>query len=338
MDLIPVNACRTIRNSAAAFFLLTLAGCAMPPSGSPPTAFGRVVAKRDGNPEKLITTDWHGTRVCFALVLFETENRGLVLPFDRDGWFAWTLDPGEYVLSDLWCTIGWRAERHMPPVKAHFKVAAHTASIYIGHFSFNYANDRFEPISWEMNEAEATAEFGRRYPGAAAPIAQEPVRDLGPGNFRTIGSICASEWGLECGRNWQGIEPVEPVKRIEPGVPGVEQRPYGGGFATLDTLVPTFKWEPATAGGMTYDVAVWEAVTYHHLGPLGEAYAVGRVVVYAENIDSPQFGILDPLKPKTKYFWSVRLRKGDRVSTWSRRGLRVPFYSSSGQWFGFETP
>jgi hypothetical protein len=88
-------------------------------------------------------------------------------------------------------------------------------------------------------------------------------------------------------------------------------------------------------------VAVWEAVTYHRIfyfGPPEEIYAPGRLAVYAENIDSPQFGIRNPFKPKTKYFWSVRLRKGDQISTWSRRGHFTPFFSSSGEWFGFETP
>ena len=350
MDLITVNACRTIRNTAAAFFVLILTACATPQSGSPPTVFGRVVAKRDGNPEKLVTIERAGDGACYALVLFETENRGLMLRFDDDGWFAWTLAPGDYVFSDLWCTSG--SKRKMPPVNMHFKVVPLTASIYIGHFRLNYANDRFDPISWEMNEAEATAEFARRYPGAAAPIAQEPVRDRGPGNFATIRSICASqsglesEWGLKCGADWQGIEAVEPIKRIEPGVPGQDQRPFGAGFATLDTRVPTLKWKPATAAGMTYDVAVWEAVNYHRKpvdvlidGEITkDIYSPGRLAVYAENIDSPQFEIRDPLKAKTKYFWSVRLRKADRVSTWSRRGFRVPYYSRSGEWFAFETP
>jgi hypothetical protein len=322
-------ACGTIPNAAAAFFLLTLAGCAMPPSGSgvsgtsPPTVFGRLVAKRGGDAD------------CYALVWFETENRGLMLPFDADGWFAWTLDPGDYVFSDLWCT--WESTRYMGPLNVRLKVAPHTAPIYIGHLPFDYARNRFEPISWSMNEVEAAAEFARRYPGAAAAIPQEPLRDPGPGNFRTIRSICASEWGLECGHLWQGIEPLEPIKLVEPPDPAVEQHPYGPGLATLDTLVPPLKWKPATAAGMTYDVAVWEAVTYH-VGPFSDVYAPGRLAVYAENIDSPQLGIPDPLKPKTKYVWSVRLRKGDRVSTWSLRGHFSLFYTRWGEWFSFETP
>ncbi len=316
MNLIRAGDGRTIRNAAAVLFLFALAGCAMPPSGtwvpgqSPPTAFGRVVAKRDGDPDKLVGR-W-GDRVCYALVWFESENRGLMLPFDLDGWFAWTLDPGEYVFSDLWCI--WGKERYMEPLRMHFRVAPQTGAIYIGHFSFNYANDRFEPLSWSMKEAEAAAEFARRYPSAPAAIPQEPVRDAQPGNFMTITSICASEWGLECGYRWQGVEPVEPVKLIEPADPAVEQRPYatgpnGAAFAILDTQVPTLKWKPATAAAMTYDVAVWEAVTYH-FGPSNDIYSRGRLAVYAENIDNPQFGILNPLTPKTKYFWSVPTAQG----------------------------
>jgi hypothetical protein len=73
-----------------------------------------------------------------------------------------------------------------------------------------------------------------------------------------------------------------------------------------------------------------------------DEYMPGRVVAYAEDVAAAELSLADPLKPKTQYFWSVRLRRGDQVSSWSFGGhktyLIIAATWSSGRWFGFETP
>jgi hypothetical protein len=326
----------------AAVFILALTGCATlppPPGGKfeaderPPTTFGRLVSTRYGEPQKVSNGifDWFQ---CYGLVRSESDNRGLVFGFTEDGWFSWSLDPGRYVLTDLWCRRGdgvLNESEITLPVNAAFQVVQGTGTTYIGHFSLTYADRRFQPIGWKMNEQEAAGEFARRYPNAPAAIAQQPVFDPGPGKFARISDACATEWHLDCYLRF-GV-PFEGVKVLEPNPVGS----HHPGFGTADSPSPTLKWEAAPDPAVTYDVAVWEVVTYHvpyAITPNSEVNARGRLVVYAENLDAPRYAMVDPLKAKTLYYWSVRLRKGEGVSTWTRGHG----FGGHGPWLGFETP
>ena len=94
--------------------------------------------------------------------------------------------------------------------------------------------------------------------------------------------------------------------------------------------------------GVSYDVAIWEAAAYRVPSKLVSNYIPGPLALYEENLVAPELALAKPLKPKTKYFWSVRFRDGDSVSSWSRAGhftfMLVAWTSGSGQWFAFETP
>jgi hypothetical protein len=349
---------------AVTITVTVLAGCATAPSGpgagsgereisttpanppstppgqlkGPPTIFGHLLARRNGEAQKLGTMTWNlSTFDCVAYLESESDNRGLALEFDKGGWMAWSLDPGDYTFLSLHCN--WKETAYTVPIGVRFKAVAGTTA-YIGDLGFNYTNNRFEKVAWSSNEADAVAEFARRYPGAAPPVLQTPTRVRDPGQYRSVTSVCAAIWKVACTRKLQGVEPVDPP--IERGLGGLSVI----GFANVNRLDPTLKWKPIEDPEVTYDVVVREAVAYPRsairLTSHDYEFVPGRVVAYAENVAGSEFRIPDPLKPKTRFFWSVRLRKGDQVSSWSVGGhflfLVVAMSSSSGQWFGFETP
>ena len=341
---------------AAAITVIVLAGCATTPGGlgageratlttpsrpsstpagrlnGPPNIFGHLLARRNGEAQKLGTLTWSGYAFdCVAFVLSESDNRALALQFDEAGWMAWSLDPGDYIFSDLHCD--WQNNRYTVPIGMRFKAEAGTTA-YIGDLGFNYANSRFEDVAWSANETDAVAEFVRRYPGAASLTRQTLTGVREPGKYLSITSVCAPGWKVACTTKLQGVEPVEPSAG----------RGLGGlSFTKVAELAPTLKWKAVEDLEVTYDVVVREAVGFP-VGVLGldTEFVPGRVVAYAENLAGSEFRAPAPLEPNTRYFWSVRLRRGDHVSSWSAGGhftfLLVAWSSSSGRWFGFKTP
>lgn len=146
---------------------------------------------------------------------------------------------------------------------------------------------------------------------------------------RTLG-ICAKDWGIECNRKLQGVEPVLPENTL-------------GGFPTVSNLTPSFEWKPSTADGVAYDVAIYESLALAGFDSLpGAAKQRGRLAAYVEGLREPKFQLGTPLQPNKRYFWSVRLRNGDMVSGWSTSSyfafFIVGWASGSGDWFGFTTP
>ena len=58
---------------------------------------------------------------------------------------------------------------------------------------------------------------------------------------------------------------------------------------------------------------------------------------YREGLTEATHKVEIPLKPKTKYLWSIRTRKGDAVSAWSTGKIGLTT-KHSGWFFGFKTP
>ena len=116
-------------------------------------------------------------------------------------------------------------------------------------------------------------------------------------------------------------------------------------FAVAPSLAPTLEWTPSADPEATYDVAVYEAMRLDRLG-LKPPYIRGAVVEYAGDIESPRYKLENKLKPNTKYFWSVRVRKNGRVSSWSTISYKYFAFlifgfasgSGSGVHFNFTTP
>ena len=73
-----------------------------------------------------------------------------------------------------------------------------------------------------------------------------------------------------------------------------------------------------------YDVAIYEAYdsTWHKIAfdllTGKNSWRRGRLLIYAQGLTMPTFKPDVPLQPDTTYLWSVRLRRGDTVSTWSQ--------------------
>jgi len=301
---------------------------------SPPVAseeaivFGRVELVRGGKEAKVgrITIFGMGTA---ALVLPEAASTALVLHMDEQGWFAWKLKPGSYSLLGFMSQAGNKTwfER----VDAHFDVVNDDTTAYIGHINLAMNGPRHS-VSIRDSEAEAREEMRKRYGDAVSPVKRLLQRRGKLGTYVGVRSVCDKEWGLQCTRELQGVTPIHPA--LTRGL-------HGTTFGRIDSVFPTLKWQRAPTPGVSYDVAVWEAASYRLPSQTKADYTPGHLAVYEENLVTTEL-TLKPLKPKTKYFWSVRGRDGDVVSSWSQAGyftfLVVAWTSGSGEWFAFETP
>ena len=79
----------------------------------------------------------------------------------------------------------------------------------------------------------------------------------------------------------------------------------------VETLQPTFRWEPVAESNVRYDFVIFES--YDSI-----AAVVGRKVYYRERLQEPEHTLEVSLQPDREYYWSVRVRRGEEVSKWSR--------------------
>ncbi len=99
----------------------------------------------------------------------------------------------------------------------------------------------------------------------------------------------------------------------------------------VDSLQPTFRWEAVTKPDVRYDFIIYErrpisALTWMPLRVGIQAHtfaAIGREVYYREGLEKPEHRVDVPLRPTMRYFWSVRVRRGEDVSEWSRFDARM---------------
>lgn len=77
------------------------------------------------------------------------------------------------------------------------------------------------------------------------------------------------------------------------------------------SVQPTLTWEPYKDPDVTYDVKIWEK------GGKSELPGSHKEVYSAENIKGTSHTVAMPLEPGRNYMWSVRVRKGDDVSSWA---------------------
>ena len=81
------------------------------------------------------------------------------------------------------------------------------------------------------------------------------------------------------------------------------------GSRTVESLSPTFRWEPSQEANATYDVVVYEML---------DGWVPGKEVYYREGIVLAEHQMEKPLQPNRPYYWSVRDRRGEHISGWSR--------------------
>jgi hypothetical protein len=185
----------------------------------------------------------------------------------------------------------------------------------------------------DITDSDVADEVRKRYGDAAIPQKRLLQRAEKVGTYAKVRSACNKEWGLTCTRELMGVTPIYP--KLARGIRGTT-------FGKADSVLPTLKWQAAETPGVNYDVAIWEAAAYRLPSKLSSDYTPGHLTLYEENLVATELTLTTSLKPKTRYFWSVRARQGDVVSPWSRAGhstfLVVAWTWGSGEWFGFETP
>lgn len=290
--------------------------------------FGRLELLLDGKSAKIGTISTLGVYGIAALVLPEGADTALVLSFDEQGWFAWKLKPGSYSLLGLVSQSG--SNIRIIPVDAGFIAEDADTVVYVGHIHVEVNRSR---TSVGITDTDVADVVRKRYGDAATATKRllQPADKLG--TYAKIRSVCDKTWGLPCTRELMGVTPLDP--KVARGI-------HGTTFGSASSVSPTLKWQAAGTPGLTYDVAVWEAAAYRLPSKLSSDYTPGRVAHYEENVATAELTLTKPLKPKTRYFWSIRARHGDVVSSWSRAGhstfLVVAWTWGSGEWFAFETP
>jgi hypothetical protein len=237
------------------------------------------------------------------------------------GNFNWSLPPGEYVI------VGYNFLNQTGRLWLTFSVPDPGEAAYIGDLHIVSRDSRY---GWQILDAQADAEkeFGAEFTkGAIRTKVALMEAEERLGTYRRMTSVCAAaEWGIECDVSNQGVKPVSPVQGTL-------------GFPTVDSLTPRLAWSPVDRKDVTYDLAVYESIK----APLlGLSHMRGALVHYSEALPQPFYQFEKPLARHAQYEWSVRLRSGDTVSSWSTTGYFVFFVvgtaSGAGNWFGFATP
>jgi hypothetical protein len=319
---------------ALAFASIFFMACATAPTMkdveeiSPDTriVFGSVEVYKDGEKETW-GTKFTGHNNFYLTILPAGSDEATTYTLTKDGVFFWTLPPGEYTL------LGYAWHDHQTQrtgsIGSEFVVPEAGADSYLGSIEFHWdeiflvprVEDRFDEIS---NIYDA------RFPGRKGTTVRQLLEPPPPiGNFSSIRGGCHEGWGTDCEGDFFGVTPISPE---------VSQ----SGFPETGGLQPEFAWRPAGAQGVSYDLILHRAATYTIPGAMITLYMKGRVVAYEEDLKEPRWKPAEPLSPDTRYYWSVRLREGDTVSTWSTQShstfLLVYMSSGFGQWFQFKTP
>jgi len=292
-------------------------------------AFGRIVFLEDGK-EK----EW-GTSILAPemLTLFVRALPGGEMQYmqiDGKGDFSWPLKPGGYVIVAYQVTHRMVTnQRYTARLWTAFSVPAAGQAVYIGDLRIeaNKGAYRFGVID---QYAEALSAQGASFKQAKFEPVKGLMRPEAPfGTFNRVIGICNEAWRIKCDKQLQGVEPVLPD--------GTAQ-----GFPVTENLAPVLEWKPSTRPGATYDVVIFESLSFA-FGAVGSVSRMrGAQVAYGERLQEPRFTPAAPLEPGKKYEWTVRIRDGDTVSTWSSTSYfvfaLVAAASGSGQGFGFTTP
>jgi hypothetical protein len=319
-----------------------LSACAGMPTGvadeeaaTPAAGYGRVFGR-------LQYTE-HGREVRWGQAGFDTSALTLFvrsastramqyMPIEGDGRFYWPLQPGEYVI------IGYQIRRtnaagvittQTGRLMTAFSVPQAGQAVYVGDLRISADNAKYE-LTVLDRYADALEPNAARISASGfqpARLLMRPERPIG--SYRRQTAICAIEWAIDCDKTYRGVRPLQPV--------GTED-----GFPLVQGLRPALEWKPSSRPGITYDVAIYESLSFMFGLHGGVKELRGTRVAYAEALQEPRYVPEAPLEPGKTYEWTVRLRDGETVSTWSSTRyswtILVAWSSGSGRGFGFETP
>jgi hypothetical protein len=306
---------------------LSVAGCVTPPPQEMGAAFGRVEYLEDGRQvsfgTEFLTSD--GVRVLFRPAAGGGVTSAYVA---SDGSFYVPLPAGEHVFLGYrrGRKVGTRTTSTAGRVVGAFVVAKGEA-VYIGDLRIEAVgrDSRWNIVDREGSTRERLAP---RLTEAKLPSVKRLMRpEQPPGRYTRVTPICGGSWGIQCDSHHQGVTPVQPD-----GFPWT--------FPPVGSVTPLLEWTASSRREVTYDLAIYERL---------DIGVRGAVLAYAEGLQKPRY-TPGPLQRGQRYEWSVRLRDGDTVSTWSTTNqttvIVVPIPglfmagggSSSGTYFGFEIP
>lgn len=275
---------------------------------------------RDGEEKKCAD----GGYKCVAIILPPDGNKASVYEFERSTDFVWSLPPGQYtILAFARRDSGWNIQS----MRAIFTVPDDLTPTYIGELVFEQSDGRYTVGAGDDFEREAL-QFEANYPSVTQKLSRGLVSpEPRPGTWLKMSGICAPDWKIGCTKNYWGVTPLLPSD--------------GKKFASVDGLSPQFRWTPSADSTVTYDIVLYEAASFNDDG-ITRQFTEGRLVDYSQGLAEPQWTPNVALEPNRKYYWSVRARRKETVSTWSSYSyfnfFLIGFSSGYGQWFKFATP
>lgn len=111
--------------------------------------------------------------------------------------------------------------------------------------------------------------------------------------------------------------------------------------ARVVSLQPDLIWESSPDTAAIYDLIVYECLKEESFWK-GVRRSVGDQVYYRDGIQGNTHKIEIVLKPYTEYYWSVRIRNGNKISEWSRYDytlyLILSYMRINDSFFRFRTP
>jgi hypothetical protein len=251
------------------------------------------------------------------------SDRGTLLEVSGDGSLHWRLAPATYDLVALRVARGDGIA--VAPINGKLTVAAERPTTDVGVIRVERGT-----FGTRVRQIQPSSAASTGSPDLSDPAQPLQLRPLKIGAFADIVDICAPRWWLQCTREVKGVTAVEPTVEVDLRGPRVAQ---------ANGLQPRFVWHGPP--GAVYDLVVWRGIQYKPNALAAAQYVPGPVVHYVEGLDRSEFAAIPPLQPMSRYFWSVRIRQGETVSTWSTTGhftfLLIAMSSSSGQLFSFET-
>ncbi|CAG36285.1 hypothetical protein [Desulfotalea psychrophila] len=263
---------------------------------------------------------------------------------DENEYFYWPLPPGEYEILGVYgfsTETGWLSRQISlaQPLWIPFIVEAKVEGLYLGEITLKSHKNQSSNQRINDNYSEAVKEFHRRYPGASKDPLNRVVklRPLDPGTYSRVSYICNGDWGVSCSSTNIGLSPTSPDRLQN---------------ARVTSTRPTLRWLPSSIPGIKYDVVIYEAYdsTWRKINldrlTGKRRWRRGQLLAYGQGLTETAFTPDVSLKPGTTYLWSIRLRRGETISTWSqvKRTLSHPgtFWSHSVKrremWFNFITP
>jgi hypothetical protein len=297
--------------------------------------FGRVQYSYNGTPTELGMSFLGSHDVTLFLRAADT-NEMQYLRATGDGTFSWPLKPGSYTLVgySMGRTAGSYREGATRRVMAPITMPAPGVALYIGDLRVQSDKGRYRSDLRDQYEETLKLFAEKLASGNFRPVKAVLQPEPPPGNAKTLRPICAPAWALACSETNRGVEPVRPVATVA-------EITLGTRFPTTESLTPVLEWKPVSKSGVTYDVVIYESLSFEY-GPMMRVNRLlGSRLAYAEGLTEPRYSP-PTLQPGKKYEWSVRLREGDTVSNWSTTSfslnLLIAGRSEAGQLFGFETP